>query len=132
VITALVVVEFPTTRLTMLARVATSDEKNPLVDVLLVVDALVAKRLVAVALVRLAFVLKRFVTVPTVVEDVLSTVCPDTERLVAVVVASVEVPVTKVLPATVRAVVDASPSDAVDEKRLVAVSAVADAVVRVV
>ena len=41
VVTALVVVELPMTMLVKLARVATRDEKNPLVDVLLVMSALV-------------------------------------------------------------------------------------------
>jgi hypothetical protein len=40
VITALVVVEFPTTRSVMLARVARNVEKNPVVEVMAVADAL--------------------------------------------------------------------------------------------
>ena len=119
-ITALVVVELPTTRLVMLATVARSDEKNPLVVVLFVVTALVVvelpitalvmfarvamsdemnelvevlfvdTRLVAVALVILAFAEKSVFTVPTVVDDVLSTVCPDTVSAVADAVARVD------------------------------------------
>ncbi len=40
VITALVVVEFPTTRSVIEARVASSVEKNPVVEVMAVADAL--------------------------------------------------------------------------------------------
>ena len=86
----------------MLASVATSDEMKELVVVALVVDALVAKRLVAVALVRLALVEKRLVTVPTVVDALVSTVCPDTVSAVAEAVASVVCPVTPRVPATPR------------------------------
>jgi hypothetical protein len=56
-------------------------------EVAFVVDAFVAKKLDDVALVRLAFVEKRLVTVPTVVDEVLSTVLPDTVRSVADAVA---------------------------------------------
>ena len=51
---AFVVVELPTIKLVMVASVVTKLEKNPFVEV--------------------AFVAKRLVTVPTVVEEVLSTV----------------------------------------------------------
>ena len=55
--------ELPTTKLVMLARDAANDEKNPLVEVLLVAVRLVEKRFVLVLLVRVAFVAVRlFVT----------------------------------------------------------------------
>ena len=84
----------------------------------MVEDPVVVKNVDAVALVRLAEVEKSVATVPTVVEEVLSTVCPDTVRAVveafwrlefpvavkrvAVVVAKVEIPVTPRVPATER------------------------------
>ena len=52
VVTALVVVEFPTIRLVKLARVARRDAKNPLVLVLLVEKRLVAVSAVAEAVER--------------------------------------------------------------------------------
>ena len=86
----------------------------------------VAVRPVVEALTILASVEKRVVTVPTVVEAVLSTVCPDTVRAVVeafwrlvlpvavkrvvVVVAKVEVPVVKNGPDTLRAVEEADAS----------------------
>ena len=77
-IVALVVVELPTIKLVMLAKVATREEMKELVLVLLE-----KKRLVAV--------------IP-VAEAVESVVWPETVRVVAVVVASVEVPVTPRVP----------------------------------
>ena len=86
-------------------------------------DPVVVKKVEVVALVRLAEVENSVATVPTVVEEVLSTVCPDTVRAVveafwrlefpvavkrvAVVVAKVEVPVVKNGPDTERAVEEA-------------------------
>jgi hypothetical protein len=61
-IVALVVVEFPTTRLVMLTSVATRDEKNPEVVVLLVVIALVVVLVPIVTPVRFAIVAKRLET----------------------------------------------------------------------
>jgi hypothetical protein len=58
---AVVVVELPTMRLVILARVARSDEKNPLVEVLFVVDAFVATRLVVVAKNAVKLVVEAFV-----------------------------------------------------------------------
>ena len=77
-IVAFVVVELPTIKLVMLAKVATREEMKELVLVLLE-----KKRLVAV--------------IP-VAEAVESVVWPETVRVVAVVVASVEVPVTPRVP----------------------------------
>ena len=84
------------------------------------------KNVDVVALVRLAEVEKSVSTVPTVVEAVLSTVCPDTVRpvveafwrlvfpvavkRVAVVVAKVEIPVVKNGPDTESAVEEADAS----------------------
>ena len=53
VITALVVVELPTTRLVMFASVATNEEKNPFVEVLLEAVRLVMTALVVVELPRM-------------------------------------------------------------------------------
>ena len=111
------VVELPTTRLVMLASVATRDEKNPLVEVALdairlVVEAFVIVALVVVELptmseamfarvatkeeknplVLVELVEKRSVAVRTVAEAVLRVVWPDTVSRVIVVVAKVEVP----------------------------------------
>ena len=73
VVTALVVVEFPTIKLVKLAKVARREEKNPLVEVELVILALVPYMLVAVMPVAEA-----------VVSDVcpLTTNVPEDERLV--------------------------------------------------
>ena len=51
----------------MLAKVATRDEKKPLVEVLLVDTRLVTPRLVAVALIKLLFVAKKLVEDPLVI-----------------------------------------------------------------
>jgi hypothetical protein len=58
-------------------------------DVAFVVEELVAKNVLAVAFVRLALSENKLVTVPTVVDEVLSTVCPDTVRAVAEALESV-------------------------------------------
>jgi hypothetical protein len=94
VIVAFVVVEFPTTRLVMLARDATRDEKNPEVVVLLVVIALVVVAVPIVTPVRFAIVAKRLETKE--LEEVLL------EEVMLVTVAEAEVRVF-----VVRLVVDA-------------------------
>jgi hypothetical protein len=71
-------------------------------DVAFVVEALVAKNVLAVAFVRLALFEKSDVTVPTVVDEVLRTVWPDTVRAVAEALARVVCPVTPKVPATPR------------------------------
>ena len=65
----MVVVELPIIKSVMLARVATRDEKKPLVLVLLVRTALVEKRFVVVAFVPLKFVVKKFVEVLFVIRE---------------------------------------------------------------
>ena len=111
--TALVVVEFPTIRLVMDASVATREEKNPLVEVLLVIVELVAAKLVVKKLVDVELVIrdadaKIFCTKrlrnllsdePSAkVASILGTIFPTVEvpmmvRLAIVVVARVEVPI---------------------------------------
>ena len=101
-ITALVVVELPTMRSVMLARDATRDEKNPLVEVLLVVTRLVVVALVKVALVAVSEVknavvaaridAKKLVVVASVKVAFVAV------RLEIVVVARVEVPDTVRVP----------------------------------
>ena len=53
----------------MLANVAKSEEKNPLVLVEFVITASVAARLVVVALIPSKFVVKKFVEVPLVIRE---------------------------------------------------------------
>jgi hypothetical protein len=90
---------------------------NKFVLVLFAAEAFVVKRLVAVtpvvdALMMLASVEKSVVIVPTVVDAVLSTVCPDTVSVVAVVVAKVDVPVTAKVPVATKLVVEKLEEDA--------------------
>ena len=63
---ALVVVELPTMRSVILARVATSDRMKELVVVAFVVDALRATRLVLVALIAVRLEVEAFVKNPLV------------------------------------------------------------------
>ena len=70
--TALVVVEFPTTRLVMLASVATREEKNPLVEVELEAIRLVVEALTIVALVVVEF--------PTMRDAMLARVATNEEK----------------------------------------------------
>ena len=81
---ALVVVELPTIKSVILARVATSDEMKELVEVLLVVTRLVEVALTAVRLVVDALVRYAFVAVIPVAEALLSVVCPFTTRLLEI------------------------------------------------
>ena len=67
--TAFVVVEFPTIKLVMEARVATRDEKKPLVVDELVIVALVAARFVEVLLIALKLVVKKFVEVELAIRE---------------------------------------------------------------
>jgi hypothetical protein len=85
VITALVVVELPTTRLVMLARVATRDEKKPLVEVLFV-----ERRSVKLPLVAEKLVVKKLVLVALSVDRLSANIAPAV-RLEIVVVANVVV-----------------------------------------
>ena len=88
---AFVVVELPTTSDVRLASVATREEKNPVVLVLLVIVPLVEYSVVAVKAVE---------------DAVVSTVCPDTVRVEAVDVARVVVPEIVALPEEVIVVKD--------------------------
>jgi hypothetical protein len=126
-----VVVELPTIKLVIEAKVATKEEKNPLVEVALDAIRLVVEALVMVALVVERLVVKKLVEDPLVITEeeakmfctkrlrnlfilvpsvkVLSrfgtisatVVVPVTVRLVIVVVAKVEVPVTERVPEAV-------------------------------
>lgn len=90
VITALVVVELPTMRSVMFARVAMSDEKNPFVDVALVLDALVAVSVLAVSEIAVVVASVEVPVVVKVLRLVLPprVVLPETERLVVEALAS--------------------------------------------
>ena len=123
VATALVVVELPTMRSVIDARVATREEM---------------KELVVVALVEILLVEKKSVAVSAVAEAVASDVCPDAVSAVTVVVARVEVPVVVsvppmfVSPETVRAVVDAVPNVADAAYKFVDVELVDEAFVVII